>query len=134
MYLRYLDEEQKKIFWNLANAVMMVDGTSTQEEQDLMKQYLFELEEDFEIPPINQIDIEGEIEKLKSEDEYIKKIICFELCGLAGADLNYSNEEKEMLNTIRKKIGIAENTFSKLEECIKEIYDTYSKLGEIFNA
>jgi hypothetical protein len=32
MYLRELSDEEKKTFWNLANAVVMADGTKTEKK------------------------------------------------------------------------------------------------------
>ena len=75
MYLKALNDEQKLIFWKLANVVVMVDGGSTQQENDLLTQYLTELEKEYEIFSPNEIDIESEINKLKDGDSYIKKIM-----------------------------------------------------------
>ena len=134
MFLQELNEEEKKLFWVIANAVVMADGTKTEQETELLKQYLVELDEEFDVFSPNAINIEDEIQKLKNCDVRIRRIICFELCGLVNADSDYSKEEKEMIHHICNKMEISEETLGKMEECVQEIYDAYKKLGEILNA
>lgn len=134
MYLRELSDEEKKVFWNLANAVVMADGIKTEQETELLKQYWIELENEFEIYSPNEIRIDDEIEKIQECDGRIKKIICFELSGLLVADSDFSKEEKDMIELICKKLGISSDVLSKMEKCIQEILKAYSELGEILNA
>ena len=134
MFLQELNEEEKKLFWVIANAVVMADGTKTEQETELLKQYLVELDAEFDVLSPNAINIEDEIQKLKNCDVRIRRIFCFELCGLVNADSDYSKEEKEMIHHICNKMEISEETLGKMEECVQEIYDAYKKLGEILNA
>ena len=134
MFLHELNEEEKKLFWNIANAVVMADGTKTDQESKLLKQYLVELEEDFEVLDPNTISIEDEIQRLGNCNVRIRKVICFELCGLVNADSDYSKEENDLIHHICNKMEINEEILSKMEECVQEIYDAYRKLGEILNA
>ena len=134
MYLRELSDEEKKTFWNLANAVVMADGTKTEQEIELLKQYWTELENEYEVYSPREIILDDEIEKLRTSDERTKRIICFELSGLILADSDYSKEEKDMIELICRKLDISNEMLSKMERCIQEIMKVYKDLGEILNA
>ena len=134
MFLQELNAEEKKLFWDIANAVVMVDGTITEQETELLEQYLTELEEDYEVLSPNVINIDNELLRLKNCEERIRKIICFELCGLVYADSDYCKEEKDMIQRICNQMEISEEVFGKMEACVQEICDAYKKLGEILNA
>ena len=97
MYLHELSDEEKNVFWSIANAVVTADGIKTEKETDLLMQYWSELGKEYEIYSPREIDVDKEIEKLQTSEARIKKIICFELCGLVLADSDYSKEEKNMI-------------------------------------
>ena len=134
MYLHELSDEEKKTFWNLANSVVMADGTKTEQEIELLKQYWTELENEYEVYSPHEIILNDEIEKLQMSDERTKRIICFELSELILADSDYSKEEKDMIELICKKLDISNEMLSKMERCIQEIMKVCKELGEILNA
>lgn len=134
MYLHELSDEEKKTFWNLANAVVMADGSKTEQEIELLKQYWIELENEYEIYSPREVILDDEIEKLQMSNARTKRIICFELSGLVLADSDYSKEEKDMIELICRKLDVSNEMLSKMERCVQEIMKTYKELGEILNA
>ena len=47
MFLNYLSQKEKEIFWNIANMVVRVDGELAQEEMDMLEEYKREMQSDF---------------------------------------------------------------------------------------
>ena len=133
MLLDELTLEEKKAFWNIANVLASSDGRAL-EEESILEQYNEEMGTGFEYPDASQIDINKELESIKNSSAKNRKIVYFELFGVAYADTEFTDREKNLLDEICLDLAIAESDRETLENSVRTIFDTYRKLGETFNS
>jgi len=133
MLLDELTLEEKKAFWNIANVLASADGRAL-EEESILEQYNEEMGTDFEYPDASQIDIKNELESIKASSSKNRKIVYFELYGVAYADTSFDDREKKILDEVCLALSITDDVRETLESSVKTIFDTYRKLGDVFNS
>jgi tellurite resistance protein len=133
MLLDELTLEEKKAFWNIANVLASADGRAL-EEESILEQYNEEMGTDFEYPDASQIDIKNELESIKTSSSKNRKIVYFELYGVAYADTSFDDREKKILDEVCLALSITDDVRETLESSVKTIFDTYRKLGDVFNS
>lgn len=132
MLLDELSLEEKKAFWNIANVLASVDGRVL-EEESVLKQYNEEMGTGFEFVDPAAIDVSKELESIKSGSLRNRRIVYFELFGVAYADTDLDEREQGILDQISSVLEIDGGVRKDLEESVKTVYDTYRKLGELLN-
>lgn len=133
MLLDELSMEEKKAFWNIANVLASVDGR-VMEEESILNQYNEEMGVNFAFIDASLVDIDKEIESIRSSSLRSRKIVCFELFGVAYADTEFDDKEKAILDKVSHGLGISDDIREVLEKSVTTIYDTYRKLGEVLDA
>ena len=133
MLLDQLTLEEKKAFWNIANVLASADGRALAEES-ILEQYNDEMGTGFEYPDASQIDINNELQSIKNSSAKNRKIVYFELYGVAYADTEFTDREKNLLDEICLDLAITDDVRGTLENSVRTIFDTYKKLGEVFNS
>lgn len=132
MLLDELTMEEKKAFWNIANVLASVDG-SVMEEVSILNQYNEEMGVNFAFIDASLVDVKKEIESIKSSSLRNRKIVYFELFGVAYADTEFDDKEKAVLDEVSAGLDIADDDREVLEQSVKTIYDTYRKIGEVLD-
>ncbi|WP_338631479.1 hypothetical protein [Clostridium baratii] len=104
MFLKEFNKEEAKAFINLVNQFANIDDNFVKEEEKLIKEYKNELniEEDYELI----LAYDEVISILRRSSERIKKIVYFELVGLALIDGNYEDIEVDFLDKIAIDLDI----------------------------
>ena len=133
MLLDELSMEEKKAFWNIANVLASVDGR-VMEEESILNQYNEEMGVNFAFIDASLVDIDKEIESIRSSSLRSRKIVYFELFGVAYADTEFDDKEKAILDKVSHGLGISDDIREVLEKSVTTIYDTYRKLGEVLDA
>ena len=133
MLLDELSMEEKKAFWNIANVLASVDGR-VMEEESILNQYNEEMGVNFAFIDASLVDIDKEIENIRSSSLRSRKIVYFELFGVAYADTEFDDKEKAILDKVSHGLGISDDIREVLEKSVTTIYDTYRKLGEVLDA
>lgn len=133
MLLDELSMEEKKAFWNIANVLASVDGR-VMEEESILNQYNGEMGVNFAFIDASLVDIDKEIESISSSSLRSRKIVYFELFGVAYADTEFDDKEKAILDKVSHGLGISDDIREVLEKSVATIYDTYRKLGEVLDA
>lgn len=104
MFLKEFNKDESKAFINLVNQFATIDNNFVKEEEKLIKEYKNELnlqkEEDL------VLDYDEVISILRRSSERIKKIVYFELVGLALIDGNYEDIEVDFLDKIAIDLDI----------------------------
>lgn len=132
MLLDELSLEEKKAFWNIANVLASVDGRVL-EEESVLKQYNEEMGTGFDFVDPGAIDVSKELESIKSGSLRNRRIVYFELYGVAYADTELDEREQGILDQISSVLEINGGVRKDLEESVRTVYDTYRKLGELLN-
>lgn len=111
MFLKEFNKEEAKAFINLVNQFANVDDNFVKEEEKLINEYKNELniEEDYDLV----LAYDDVISILRRSSERIKKIVYFELVGLALIDGNYEDIEVDFLDKIAIDLDI--NRSMKIE-------------------
>jgi tellurite resistance protein len=133
MLLDQLTFEEKNAFWNIANLLAFSDG-KVLEEESILEQYNEEMGTGFAYPDASAIDLTKELEILKASSIKNRKIVYFELFGVAYADTEFNDREKDLLDKICLELSISDAVRETLETSVKTIFDTYRKLGDVFNS
>ena len=131
MLLDELTMEEKKAFWNIANVLASVDGR-VMEEVSILK-YNEEMGVNFAFIDASLVDVKKEIESIKSSSLRSRKIVYFELFGVAYADTEFDDKEKAVLDEVSAGLDITDGDREVLEQSVKTIYDTYRKIGEVLD-
>lgn len=133
MLLDELSMEEKKAFWNIANVLASVDGR-VMEEESILNQYNEEMGVNFAFIDASLVDIDKEIESISSSSLRSRKIVYFELFGVAYADTEFDANEKAILDKVSLGLGISGDVRTVLEKSVTTIYDTYRELGKVLDA
>lgn len=132
MFLGELLENEKRLFWELANYLVLADGKIADGEVEMLEAYKEELgKKDYIIEKSSysakELILENNLDLRK------KKIIFFELLGLAFADNKYVDSEKKVLNEVKQAFNISDEDEREMLEIIQKIMDSYLNLGRILN-
>ena len=133
MLLDELTSSEKKAFWNIANVLAASDGRVI-EEESILKQYSEEMGVDYEFVDPSSVDLKNELTVLKESALRNRKIIYFELFGVAYADTDLDEKELGLLDEVSAALEIGPEVRASLENIIKSIFDSYKDLGNVLNA
>ncbi len=129
MYLSMLSEKQKEYFLELAYQMAIIDNDFSEKERTMIESYCHEMRiavpEVIRAGSINEI-----IESMKSECTMLeKKIIIFEVVGLALVDGNYDETERKVIEEITKIFEIEETFLAESERLLKEYIDVQNGMN-----
>lgn len=104
MFLKELNKGEANAFLNLVSIFARIDNEFAKEEKALLDEYKEEL--GLVDSEINEMEYEDIIEGLRSSTDRARKIIYFELVGLALVDGEYEDEEVDFLEKIAAEFNI----------------------------
>ncbi|PIM80616.1 hypothetical protein [Fusobacterium pseudoperiodonticum] len=132
MYLSNLNEKQKYLFLEFAYCLAVSDGNYSVEEQNLMNAYCNEMLITFDSTKIIDKLPEKIIEKINLEcNEHEKKIFIFEALGLVLSDLDYTESEKQIINSALMKFGLKDEFRNECENIIREYMHLQNRLNSL---
>ena len=132
MLLDELSGVEKKTFWNIANVLASVDGRVL-EEESVLNQYNEEMGTGFDFIDPAAVNIAEELGNISSGSLRNRRIVYFELFGVAYADTELDEREQKILDEVCSALGIDSGVRAELENSVRTVYDTYRKLGDILN-
>lgn len=91
MFLSNLNDTEKEVFCKLANIIACIDGV-VPEELNSLSLYNREMGTNFSFVNNPKDSVDDLINQISKSSEKSKKIIAFELIGLAYADAEYSKK------------------------------------------
>ena len=131
MLLDELTMEEKKAFWNIANVLASVDGR-VMEEVSILNQYNEEMGVNFAFIDASLVDVKKEIESIKSSSLRSRKIVYFELFGVAYADTDFNDNEKAVLDEVSAGIyAIMEKNYGNVDikPYVKDMLEAFKNKG-----
>ena len=129
MYLSILKENEKELFLELVYALSSVDGDVANEEKIMIQSYCDELGIVASPSNISKLDVVNTL--AENSDIQSKKIIIFELIGLAMTDNNYNEEEKEFVLEAVSKFGLTSDFIDSCEKIILEYLSFQEKINNL---
>lgn len=124
MFLKELNNEEAVSFVNLLDQFANIDNEVAREEKRLIEGYVKEL--GLEKDKVGILSYDDIVAVLKKSKERIKRIIYFELIGLALVDGNYGDVEVDYLDKIAVDLDInraQKIAFANFFYNFKEIHD-----------
>lgn len=124
MFLKELNNEEAVSFVNLLDHFANIDNVVAREEKRLIEGYVKEL--GLEKDKVGILSYDDIVDVLKKSKERIKRIIYFELIGLALVDGNYGDLEVDYLDKIAVDLDInraQKIAFANFFYNFKEIHD-----------
>ena len=130
MFLALLSGNQKRLFMSLAYDLAISDDDFSENEKMAIKEYSREMEIEMKLEEADK-DINHVISEMNNIcGEREKKIIVFEIIGLAMADHNYDDGEREI---VKKALSIFELEQGFGDYCEKKLSE-YFELQEELNS
>lgn len=131
MYLPLFSEEQKKLFLELAFHMVMADGVFSDEERNVIDCYYSETKcKPLDEKSIRELNTVFNDMKSKLGDRE-KKIVIFEMLGLALADGDYAEEEKKIIEDLLKHLNISHDFVDKCKAVLGEYFDLQNKINTL---
>lgn len=129
MYLSLLNTKQKKLFLSLAYNLAVSDGDFSENERQVINSYSVEMNLEFKME-----DIDNDINRVVNEINSIceireKKIIVFEMVGLAMADYNFDDGEREIIQKALSIFGLDSEFGSFCEKKLSEYFCLQEELN-----
>lgn len=131
MFLAEFSKGNQKSYLELAFALVNADGKVTDEELNTLNLYRAEIPDMQDIDAYRTDDISAAVLSLGKLDERSRKKIYFELISLAYTDNEFSDEEKEIINTVEKSFKLMKDDCSKLENIAKGLMNAFKELAQI---
>lgn len=131
MYLGLLNAREKELFIGLVQHLVLADGENSDEEQKMILSYCEEMHMPYvkEFTQMAEKEIVEELVQISTIQS--KKIISFELLGLALVDGRYDAKEQEMLQEMNERFGIADGYGKECEELIADYIELQKKIEKV---
>ena len=131
MYLSRLNEKQKNLFLELAYQLALVYNDYSEKEKIMIESYCNEM--GMEVPAVIRAgSIDGIITSMNNECTGLeKKIIVFEMLGLAMVDGNYDESEREVLTEIMRVFEVGEDFARESEKLLNEYIAMQSRMNTL---
>jgi uncharacterized tellurite resistance protein B-like protein len=133
MFLHHLDEEEKKVFLQIARHFVEVDGFFSEEEKDLFERFSREMGILPDAWMTGNLDREtrhvlyGRFSGRKSQASAL-----LELIGLGHADGDYSLPEREMIAEMAEAMGFEKAQIEAMEAWVKTSLMHYVQAEEFW--
>ena len=131
MLLKSLKETDGNVFMALANMLVRADGKITPEEKDLLKEYDTEVSYSTEKMESYKT-VEDALADI-SDDDKVKRLVFFELVGLAWVDSEFCPEERDFMSELGSEFGIKDKDSELFEKYAVEALKLYEKIGGLIN-
>jgi tellurite resistance protein len=131
MYLALLDKEEKELFLGLAFDLAAADGNYSDEEKAMMDAYCQEMQITFDKEAMVQTEDDIIASFKNKSDNKAKKILIFELIGLALADGNYDASEKALVSKLEKEFEMEDGFADKCENILMEYLAFQGKINQL---
>ncbi len=131
MYLSMLSEKRKNDFLELAYHMALINNDFSEKERIMIENYCNEMQiaipEVIHTKPIDEI-----IESMRSECTMAeKKIMIFEILGLALVDGNYDKSEERIVEEIAKALEIGESFLQESKKVLQEYIEIQGKINTL---
>ncbi len=131
MYLEALNDKEKELFLSLAYNLSAADKDYSPEERVTISSYCREMGIDFDMSKID-LSVDKVLDEMDSIcSTQMKRIIVFEAMRLTLADLDYDDDERDILNKAIEKFGLGKDFHDKCESLINEFIALQEKLNEL---
>ena len=131
MYLRRLSQPAKEVFIDIAKYLCNADGIVDKREEKLLAAYGEELQMTISLDA-PQKSLEALATNLNAATDRIqKRIVVFELMGLALVDGTYADEEKAFFKLLGEKLDLRPTFTERCEASIRAYMAVHKEIDEV---
>lgn len=129
MFLSLLNTNQKKLFMSLAYNLVMSDGDFSENERMAIKSYSIEMDMEMKLEEVDT-DMNHVISEMNAScGMREKKIIIFEIIGLAASDYRYDEGERAIVRKALDIFGLDAEFGDFCEKKLSEYLDLQEELN-----
>lgn len=133
MFVARLTPEKQEVFMNLAYTMVYADGRLDEKEDKLFKTYALEVGEEM-LTKAHNVDFEKELAKLNDCTREEKLGVFFELYAIALIDESYPEEEKVLVDIMKKHFDVSDDKMTQMRDGLKNFTDAIRNLEKIVSA
>lgn len=130
MYLKKLNQEERKNFLELVYKVANADADYAKSEIDLLKDVKAELEMDY-VP--SDSTVENLIEEFSKSTMEIRKIVTFGLIRMVMVDGRIKNTEREIVDKMQICFGMSDDEKMALIEAALKLEEAFSEVEKLLS-
>lgn len=130
MFLNQLNQKEKETFMSLSVHVANSNGILADEEKEMIQEYCREMGLD-SFNEKDAVPMEDVLTVFKQSDLHIRKIVLFEILGLAYADGEYEDTEDDFIIQFATAIGLNKETVEEQETLLVEYLEILKKIVQI---
>lgn len=123
MFLNELNEKEASSFIRIVKELVMIDDVIAKEEKNLLQDYIEEL--NLVGREIQDISFEEAISMLVDSSEKVRRVIIFEITGLALIDGEFDDKEIKFVNDLAEKLNVTKNRVNAFCEYFKSMINVY---------
>lgn len=124
MFLNELNKTEAGAFINLVSQFANIDNEFAKEEKQVIHDYLNELS--LNKDDVEELSLDNILATLKTSNDRVKRIIYFELVGLALVDGEYEDHEVDFLDNIASELNISRSQKIAIANFFYNFTDIYS--------
>lgn len=128
MYLAVLPQKAKENFLNLALYVANADNQFSAEEQNMLNAFAGEMNISYQPVTMPLEEILSRFSDLSLSE---KKIVFFELMGLAVVDNHLAKEEKEILERTLTALNLPPEFYEESRKAVTKIAEIYRETNDL---
>ena len=129
MFLGQFSKEEQAIFLNLAYTMMYADHEVKDDEREKFQLYQTEVEAD--ITKAEVVDFVAELAKFQNLDITKKKMLLFELLGIAFADAEYAEDERVLMEQAAAFLSVSPVDMERMMTLVQDLAHIYQEVHEV---
>lgn len=130
MFLANLSDKKQEAFLNLAYTMIYADGRLDAAEKKLFDTYKLEIE-NADLSKAHTVDFNEELAAFDDSSVEEKTGVFFELYAIALIDKAYPEEERALVDIMKKRFGITDAKMQEMRDGLKALTDAYANLAKI---
>ena len=131
MFLTGLSHNQKNAYMSIESYMISSDGRLDNQEMLMMEQYKVEM--DLSDQDLSSLPLDVALHEFADSPTVVKKRILFELLGLAFSDGDFAEQETEMIENIRKSLGLETTYVQECSDTVRELLAVYKRIEAVVN-
>lgn len=129
MFLSGFNYNEKCAFFSLAKSIAEADENISKNEDNLLKQYLGEM--NLNIDQITDITPDDAIGTFLNSSNRVRKQVFIELFALTLCDNELAREEDELISHYGNSLNIAEQDQENIRACVIDLLQVYSRMNKL---
>lgn len=130
MFLNQLNQKEKEMFMSLSVHVANANKIFADEEKEMIQGYCREMGL-VSFDAKDAISMEDVLAAFRQSDLHIRKVVVFEILGLAYADGKYEDSEDDFIRQFAEAIGLSKETVAEYEKLLVEYLGILKKIVQI---